>query len=793
MREKLGMDFAWKFHLDNLDRPIPNNMMYYYLHTKAERGRGPAAASFYDGDWEVVDLPHDYAIAGGVDFSASDTEGFVPRQNGWYRRLFALSPEDEGKRIVLQFDGVSTHATVYVNGHLLYRNFCGYTSFAFEITEYVDYGDMLNEISVYVDTTDFEGWWYEGAGIYRHVWMIKTAPVAVENWGTYVDARKTAEEGAGTGRWCVTAETEIRSILYEETEVCVVNEILDAAGNCVAEARERLTAAPREVSVSRMQLEVKDPDLWSPEHPALYTMQTGIWQDDVRIDTYDTTFGFRTLAFTTEGMQINGKPVKLRGVCAHEDHANLGVAVPDAVREFRMKTLKEMGVSAYRCSHNPPTPEVLDLCDRLGIMVMDENRWFGCSKEDLDQLCHMMKRDRNHPCIVMWSMANEERIQGTERGQRIMSSMRHTARKYDVTRPIMMAMDGGCTDGSGAAGASDIIGINYQSELFDEIHARFPDIPLVSSEIGGKMLKYGIMGDGSGEDWESVNTRPYFMGMFKWVAFGYRGESRGWPRIYSRSGIIEPTGTPKENTWFYKQMWDEGDPFIKIWPMHWNHAGKEGEPVEVKVYSNAAEVELFLDGISLGRQQVNPYRRTVFSVTYQPGELRAVAYDDEAVCAEEVIRTTGAPVRLTLRQEQTDFFAGQNAVPADCARVCANRTDVIILSVGAEDAAGNPVYWSGDLVEFETEGPVQVLAVSNNDPYDTLGATELKRKLFGGICQLILRTTTEPGTIRVRACAKGRETAEYTAESVPCERSPHVAIETDTDAMFYFAKMDGPH
>ncbi len=301
------------------------------------------------------------------------------------------------------------------------------------------------------------------------------------------------------------------------------------------------------------------------------------------------------------------------------------------------------------------------------------------------------------------------------------------------------------------------------------------------------------MGDGSGEDWESVNTRPYFMGMFKWVAFGYRGESRGWPRIYSRSGIIEPTGTPKENTWFYKQMWDEGDPFIKIWPMHWNHAGKEGEPVEVKVYSNAAEVELFLDGISLGRQQVNPYRRTVFSVTYQPGELRAVAYDDEAVCAEEVIRTTGAPVRLTLRQEQTDFFAGQNAVPADCARVCANRTDVIILSVGAEDAAGNPVYWSGDLVEFETEGPVQVLAVSNNDPYDTLGATELKRKLFGGICQLILRTTTEPGTIRVRACAKGRETAEYTAESVPCERSPHVAIETDTDAMFYFAKMDGPH
>ena len=207
MREKLSMDFAWRFHLDDIDRPVPNNMMYYYLHTKAERARGPAAPSFYDGDWAVVDLPHDYAIAGGVDYTASDTEGFIRRKNGWYRRLFSLTPADKGKRIVLQFDGVATYATVWVNGHLLYRNFCGYTSFQVDITEFVEYGDMLNHVSVYVDTRDFEGWWYEGAGIYRHVWLIKTAPVCVETWGTHVDA-----SCIGGRTWQVRAEAEIRSI-----------------------------------------------------------------------------------------------------------------------------------------------------------------------------------------------------------------------------------------------------------------------------------------------------------------------------------------------------------------------------------------------------------------------------------------------------------------------------------------------------------------------------------------------------------------------------------------------------
>lgn len=774
MREKLAMDFAWRFHLDNLDRPVPNNMMYYYLHTKAERGRGPAAASWYDLDWQLVDLPHDYAIAGGVDFSASDTEGFVPRQNGWYRRLFRLEPEDEGRRIVLQFDGVVTHSTVWVNGHLLYRNFCGYTSFQFDITEFVDYGDMLNEITVYVDTRDFEGWWYEGAGIYRHVWLLKTAPVCVETWGTWVRTRP--ESG---GLWTVDAETEVRSILYEAQPVEVVQEIRSAEGQVVACCRQTLETKPRDVALSKLTLSVEAPQLWSIETPNLYTLHTTLVQNGAEIDSYDTVFGFRTLEFTVDGMRLNGKPVKLKGVCAHEDHANLGVAVPDDVREYRMRQLKFMGCNAYRCSHNPPTPEVLDLCDRLGILVMDENRWFGCAEEDLKQLTQMLRRDRNHPCIVMWSMANEERIQGTERGKRIMRAMRFTAKQLDETRPVMMAMDGGCMDDGGAAGASDVIGINYQTDMYDEIHAKFPHTPLVASEIGGKMLKYGIMGDGSGEDWKAVDTRPYFMGMFKWVAFGYRGESRGWPRIYSRSGIIEPTGAPKENTWFYKQMWDEQDRFVKLWPVHWNWAGKEGEPVEVKAYANADAVELLQDGRSLGRKDVDPYERTAWSVIYQPGVLEAVAYRGGVEVARDRICTTGHPAAMTLRAERET--------------VQANRTDVWIVTAGMTDSQGRPVLWDGLEASFRVEGPAVLLAVSNDDPYDTLGAVEPKRKLYHGACQLILRATTEPGEVRVIAEAPGLEPAVLRLCSTSCRRPPHVAQETDTDAMYYFAKMDGPH
>lgn len=625
-----------------------------------------------------------------------------------------------------------------------------------------------------MDNREFEAWWYEGAGIYRHVWMIKTAPVCLDTWGIYINAHEREN-----GLWKVDVQADIRSILYSTSNISLKMQLLDKDGNCCSETTMHLTAQARTATTATTQMSVTKPHLWSIDQPNLYTMRAILSKNGKEIDQVDTSFGFRTLNFTPEGLLLNGNPLKLKGVCAHEDHANLGVAVPDDVREYRMRLLKSIGCNAYRCSHNPPTPEVLDLCDRLGILVMDENRWFDSSEEGLKQLTSMIKRDRNHPSVIIWSMANEEPLQGTERGQAIMRSMRFTARKLDDTRPIMMAMHSGCTEENGAAGVSDIIGINYQMELFDEIHAKFPGIPLVSSEIGGKMLPFGIMGDGSGEDWEAVNTRPFMLGMFKWAAFGYRGESRGWPRLFSRSGIIEPTGELKENSWFYKQMWDDTEKFVKIWPSHWNWEGKEGELIEVKVYTNADEAELSLNGKRLGRQKINPYRRTTFCIPYEPGELTATAYTDGKEADSETISTTSPAFAIGLSSSKS--------------HVRANRTDVVIVNAFSTDQSGKRARWAEPEIHFQVDGPARVLAVSNDDPYNAAGAKELTCRMYHGTCQLILCSSTEAGEIRITADSESLKSAQICVESLPCQRPLHVELQTETDAMCYFAKMDGPN
>ena len=683
MREKLSMDFAWRFHADNLENPQPVEMMYYYHHSKAESGCGPAAPSFYDLDWQIVDLPHDYAVDSEPDFSYTNAHGFNRRYNAWYRRLFKLDSSDEGKRIILQFDGVATHCTVWVNGHIMHRNFCGYTSFYIDITEVVEYGDMYNQISVYVDTSAFEGWWYEGAGIYRHVWMIKSSDVCVENWGTFVIPRQKDRM-----HWEVDIETTLRSIDYTDRSISLVSQLISPDGCVISEYRQNETVPARAVIKANTRINVENPMLWSIEEPNLYKLRSLVLEKDVEIDKYDTTFGFRTLEYRENALLLNGKQIKLKGVCSHEDHANLGVAIPDDIREERMKMLKSIGCNAYRCSHNPPAPETLEICDRIGMIVIDETRWFDSSVQGLRHLESMIVRDRNHPSVAIWSMGNEEPLQSTKRGQRIMKSMVHFARKLDNTRPITIAMNGGLNK-QYVTTLCDIIGVNYNEPTFDAIHKAYPGVPLISTEIGGKLSETGIMMDASGEDWEAVDTRPFFLGMFKWVAFGYRGESRAWPRLYSRSGIIEANGIPKENTWFYKQMWDDRD-FIKIYPFHWNWDGKEGEHLSVKIYSNAEEVELYLNGKSQGRKVVNRYRRTEYSVVYERGELTAISYIGGNEVCRETIGTTGSPEKIKLEASRDTLRA--------------NRTDVITITATVVDSDGNTALWAKNNIRFQLPG-----------------------------------------------------------------------------------------
>lgn len=769
MREKLSFDYNWRFHDDNLQVLEPLSLNYTYFKTKAESGRGPADPAFYDLDWEIVNLPHDFVIDEKPDITVPMAQGFFRRKNAWYRRVFQLHEEDRNKRIFLLFDGVSTHCTVWVNGHLLQRNFCGYTSFVVDITEVVNTNGNMNIVSVYVDTGNFEGWWYEGGGIYRHVWMVKTADVSVDQWGTFV---KTKLEN---GKWTVDAETIVRNDSYEKRQVVLVSKIVDSEGCEIGRASQSVLVEPREKCMCKTLIAVENPNLWSIEAPNLYKLQSIIVENGNAIDDYETTFGFRTIRFDAdEGFFLNEKPVKIKGVCCHEDYSNLGVAVPDQIHKKRLEALKDIGCNAYRCSHNPPTPEILQYCDELGLLVMDENRWFNSSPEGLGQLKSMIIRDRNHPSIILWSMANEEPLQGCERGKKMMASMQHCTKKLDNTRPVMLAMHNGIFN-KAVSSKSDVIGINYNEEMYDEIHKAYPDTPLVISEIGGLVDEMSVMRDGSGYDWSLVDTRPFISGMFKWAGFQYRGETRGWPKLFSRSGICCSTGEYKENSYFYKQMWSEED-FVKIYPFHWNWPELLGDDIEVHTYTTGDEVELVLNGISIGKQSVNPYKRTTFRVKYDFGTLKAIAYRNNEKIAEDAISTTGHPAKICLTSSMTE--------------VTANQYDTFTVTVNAVDKDDKPVLWAGNTVRFRVEGDAEVLAVCSTDVYDSSHPKAMCKKLFDGTCQLIVRAGVTPGDIRITAESDGLEAAALTIPAYAGRRSPHVPAVVNFDSLTYFAKME---
>lgn len=769
IREKLSFDYYWSFHDDNLEVLEPLDLMTTYFKTKSESGRGPADPAFYDRDWEVVNLPHDYVINEKPDINVSMAKGFLKRKNGWYRRAFQLTPEDEGKRIFLIFDGVSTHCTVWVNGHLMQRNFCGYTSFIVDITEVVNTNQNLNIVSVYVDTRNFEGWWYEGGGLYRHVWMVKTADVSVDQWGTFV---KTVLED---NKWVADVETTIRNDSYQKREVVLVSKILDKSNREVACESQKVSIEPRNKCVCKTIMPVANPELWSVETPNLYKLQSVIIENEKEIDDYDTIFGFRTIRFDPdEGFFLNEKPVKIKGVCCHEDYSNLGVAVPDQIHKMRLKELKAIGCNAYRCAHNPPTPEILQYCDKLGILVMDENRWFSASPEGLEQLKSMIIRDRNHPSIILWSMANEEPLQGYERGKKIMASMQFFTKSLDATRPIMLAMHSGITN-KAVSSKSDVIGINYNEEAYDEIHKVYPNTPLVISEIGGLVDELGVMRDGSGYDWSLVDTRPFISGMFKWTGFKYRGETRGWPKLFSRSGIFCATGEYNENSYFYKQMWGSEN-FVKIYPFHWNWPELVGDNIEVHAYTNGDEIEMFLNGVSVGRQQVEKYKRTTFNMKYNYGELKAVAYQNNEIIAEEIIRTTGKPAKICLS--------------SNVEQVAANQYDIIKVIVNVKDANDRLVLWAKNAVRFKVEGDAEVLAVCNTDVYDSTDPRSLDKNLYDGTCQIILRVGVTPGDIIVTVESDGLDTDKITIPVSEGERMPHVPRIINLDSLTYFTKME---
>lgn len=780
MREKLLFDRGWRFHLGHA---ASVDLDFGYARAnhsqKAAEGPGPSLVDFDDGKWRTLDLPHDWAIEQPYSNLKNDNlrahgyhavgdmhpEGSV----GWYRRQFEIPAADEGRRIAVEFDGVFRDSVVWINGHYLDRHMSGYTGFRYDLTDFLNYGGR-NVLTVRVDVSLHEGWFYEGAGIYRHVWLVKTEPVHVAPLGVCV----RSELG---GR---SADVTVLTRLVNESDEPVVAELVTAfmgpngrAASVARTTRKRL-APWAEVEVTQ-KTTIKDPKLWSVDTPSLYSLDTQVKCAGRRVDAVHTNFGIRTLRWdANKGFFLNGKSLKLKGVCCHQDHAGVGSALPDRLQEFRVERLKEMGCNAYRTSHNPPTPELLDACDRLGMLVMDEVRTSGSGPEHTRQLESLLLRDRNHPSVVIWSIGNEEhQIQGTVTGARIARTMKRIVRQLDPTRKITAAMNNGGA-GDGFINVVDVQGWNYiVIGNMDEWHKQHPKQPIVGSEEASTLCTRGIYtndpsrgyvtaydanvpgwGKSAEAWWSFYDARPWVAGGFVWTGFDYRGEPTPyeWPCTNSHFGIIDLCGFPKDNFYYYKAWWTN-EPVLHLFP-HWNWAGREGQEIDVRCFSNCEAVELFLNGRSLGRQAVPKNSHVAWKVAYEAGAIEAHGFNGNRSVATTRIETSDEAANLVLN--------------VDRPRVRADGEDVACLTVSATDRKGRPVPIADNVVRFDVSGQGQLIGTGSGDPSTHEMDKAPVRRMFNGLCMGLVQSTRQSGDIVVTVRADGRRPATLTIKAVKC-------------------------
>lgn len=778
-REVLTLDKGWRFHLGDIPFPEIIGHSVTYQSAKAGRAWGAAAPEYDDASWRVLNLPHDWAVEGAFDSTANVSQGYRKRGIGWYRRDFKLSPDDNGKHIEIQLDGISTFATIWVNGTLLHRNWCGYTSMYIDITPYAVYGDNVNTIAVRVDANALEGWWYEGAGMYRHTWLVKRSPLHIITDGVFAHPINKQNNN-----WEIPVEVTLnnsgKATANSEVEVSV----FDASGKLVVQAKKSASVVSLRDAVVNIPLSVNNPTLWSVDSPVLYTVKTIVKQNGIVVDQVQTKCGFRTTRFDANtGFYLNDKHVKLKGVCNHQDHAGVGVAVPDALWEFRLRKLKEMGVNAYRCSHNPPAKEFLDACDSIGILVMDENRNFNSSPEYVNQLEWMVRRDRNRPSIILWSVFNEEPMQGTENGYEMVRRMADKVKQLDTSRPVTAAMNGGFDTPINVSSAVDVVGINYHMKEYDTVHKEHPEMKLTSSE---EVSAFQVRGeyktdkskniidayDSEGTPWGSthrvgwklVDERPFLAGGFVWTGFDYRGEPTPfvWPSVSSVFGILDLCGFPKMAFYLHQAQWVDNKPILNLVP-HWNWpADSIGKPIKVMSLTNADSVVLKLNGKIISGQKVDKYEMNTWTVPYKPGKLEAIGYKNGKVVSNFKVETTTEAVQLKLTPYKSTLLG--------------NGTDAMPITVEVVDAKGRHVPTANIPVEFSISGSAAIIGLGNGNPTSHEPEKGNKRSLFNGLAQVIIQSKEETGSVVLTASAAGFKPATITIPVSSAEIIPFVTV-----------------
>lgn len=789
--ETINFDENWKFAFGNAADPAKDfgcGTEYFNYLTKAAsiHNEGPYSPKFdpakWDNEWKEVNLPHDWVVDLPFSPDASHSHGYktvgykYPETSvGWYRKVFSLPADDLGRHLSLRFDGIFRDARIWVNGFYLGSEPSGYASQVYDISEYLNYGGD-NVIAVRADASLEEGWFYEGAGIYRHVWLEKTDPLHVAPFGTFVhsslaypyDTAEVTIETTVDNKGNTPASYELRHRLIAPDGSVAATASASETGLLAKESRRSISG----VTVSK-------PVLWDVDAPHLYKLVTEVVKDGSVVDCDTVVTGIRDARFDPDkGFLLNNRPLKLKGVNMHQDHAGVGAAIPDALQAYRLRELKKFGVNAYRSSHNPMTPEMLDACDSLGILVLEENRLSGINDEHVRLLKRMIERDRNHPSIIVWSVGNEEwGIEWNEFGNRISESMREYCHRFDPTRPMCFATSGGPT----VVVPADVAGYNYIMQNPVEQHRRdYPSrIALGSEETtgcgtrgiyfddrdNGRMASLNRSPNGSdsilnciGRGWRFYADRPWLAGLFYWTGFDYRGEPNPlkFPATGSEFGILDYCGFPKDEAFYLKSWWTD-EPVLHILP-HWNLHGHEGEPVQIWVYSNMDEVELAVNGKSLGRKTMPRNGHLAWDAVYQPGKVTATGYKNGKKAMTAKVETSGAPAKI-------------NAT-ADRQLIKADNHDVAVVNITLSDSKKRFVPDGCVTLDLTVDGPVRILGVGNGDPAwqdaerpaDPMSRT-FKVKTFNGMAQVILQAAgNEAATATLAVSSEGLQPATVSVD-----------------------------
>ena len=779
VRETIRLDKGWKFAMGHAADPQKDfgcGTEYFNYLTKANsiHNEGPYVQKFDDAAWQEIQIPHDWVTTLPYSSEASHSHGYrtvgwkYPETSvGWYRKVLKIGNEDLGKRLMLRFDGIFRSAQVWFNGYYMGTEPSGYATQIYDITPYIKYGEE-NLICVRADASLEEGWFYEGAGIYRDVWLEKSAEVSVAPFGTFVYA--DLQQPYAEARLFIETEVCNSSLTVQQCEV--IQRLLDANGQEIGKSETTaLSLKAKQTIGCKQSIQISKPHLWSTTDPYLYQVETSVCLNGKVIDIYKTTTGIRDIAFDAErGFILNGKPLKLKGVNLHQDHSGVGAAIPDALQAWRIKQLKKFGCNAYRASHNPMTPALLDVCDREGILVIDENRLMGINEEHLRLLERMIKRDRNHPSIILWSDGNEEwGLENNIQGTRVAEAMREYTRLFDPTRPSTVANAGGTELIKGL----DVVGFNYivQNDVDNRKKAN-PTWRIVGteettgcgtrgwyfnlSEYPGRMVSLNRTMEQNYENiiergWKFYAERPWAAGLFYWTGFDYRGEPNPlkFPAHDSEFGILDYCGFPKDEAYYLKSWWTE-EPILHIFP-HWNLQGHEGEEIEIWAYSNCDEVELTVNGKKLERQQMPKNGHLKWKAVYQPGRVVAIGYKNGKRIMTETIETTKPAYKMVLKTDRQE--------------ITADGRDLAVITVEVQDQKGRIVPDACPMLNFQLEGEGRILGAGNGDPMyagedhpKTINCKEFSIPAFNGLTQILIQSSETPSSISLNCLSDGLKT-----------------------------------